>query len=72
MLFIPPGFAHGFAALTDDAHLVYKCTDEYDPALDAGIRWNDPDIGVNWPIDNPIVSDKDMALPYLKDANLFD
>ena len=72
MLFIPPGFAHGFAALTDDAHLVYKCTEEYDQALDAGIRWDDSDIGVKWPVDNPIISVKDMALPYSKNAKLFD
>lgn len=67
MLFIPPGFAHGFAALTDDLHLLYKCTAEYDPALDTGVRWDDPDIGVDWPVNNPIVSDKDVQLPLLKE-----
>jgi dTDP-4-dehydrorhamnose 3,5-epimerase len=72
MVFIPPGFAHGFAALADDVHLIYKCTEEYDPALDTGIRWNDPDIGVKWPIANPIISEKDMILPYLKDTKIFD
>jgi dTDP-4-dehydrorhamnose 3,5-epimerase len=70
MLFIPPGFAHGFAALTDDVHLMYKCTEEYDPALDTGIRWNDPDIGVKWPVSNPVVSDKDAILSYLKDIKI--
>jgi dTDP-4-dehydrorhamnose 3,5-epimerase len=67
MLFIPPGFAHGFAALTDDVHLIYKCTEEYDAALDGGIRWDDPDIGVAWPVKDPVVSDKDRVLPYLRE-----
>jgi dTDP-4-dehydrorhamnose 3,5-epimerase len=67
MIFIPPGFAHGFVALSDDAHLLYKCTEEYDPVLDGGIRWNDPDIGVRWPVQEPIVSDKDKSLPFLRE-----
>ena len=67
MIFIPPGFAHGFIALSEDAHLLYKCTEEYDPLLDAGIRWNDPDIGVRWPVTEPIVSDKDKLLPFLRE-----
>ncbi len=67
MLFIPAGFAHGFLALTDDVHLQYKCTEEYDPALDSGVRWDDPDIGVAWPVQDPVVSPKDRELPYLKD-----
>ena len=71
MLYIPPGFAHGFISLTDDVHLLYKCTNEYDPQSDAGIRWNDPDIAISWPIDNPIVSAKDAALPFLKQAEIF-
>ena len=65
MIYIPPGFAHGFVALSDDVHLLYKCTVEYDAALDAGIRWDDPDIGIQWPVKNPAVSDKDGALPLL-------
>ena len=67
ILFIPPGFAHGFAALTDDVHLLYKSSAEYDPALDTGVRWDDPDIGVAWPVTHPIVSDKDAQLPFLKE-----
>lgn len=66
MIFIPPGFAHGFAALADDTHLIYKCTQEYDAALDAGIRFDDPDIGVEWPVRLPIVSEKDAKLPSLQ------
>lgn len=70
MLYIPPGFAHGFVALSDNVHLVYKCTAEYDVNCDAGIRWNDSDIGIDWPISEPIVSDKDRELPFLYDVKL--
>lgn len=72
MLFIPPGFAHGFAALTDGVHLMYKCTNEYDAKLDKGVRWDDPDIAVKWPVDKPVLSVKDIELPFVKDAVLFD
>ncbi len=71
MLYIPPGFAHGFISLTEDVHLLYKCTNEYDPQADAGIRWNDPDIAISWPIDNPIVSKKDQDLPWIHQAEVF-
>lgn len=70
MLYIPPGFAHGFISLTEEVHLLYKCTNEYDPQADAGIRWNDPDIAIPWPVCNPIVSAKDAALPLLRQAGL--
>lgn len=71
MFYIPAGFAHGFAALTDNVHLMYKCTNEYDAKLDAGIMWNDPQIALKWPVENPVVSDKDKQLPLLKDAKIF-
>ncbi|MCU0846295.1 MAG: dTDP-4-dehydrorhamnose 3,5-epimerase [Spirochaetes bacterium] len=71
MLYIPPGFAHGFAALTDDVHLLYKCTEEYSPECDRGIRWDDPEISVDWKIGKPIVSEKDEVLPLLKNAEVF-
>jgi dTDP-4-dehydrorhamnose 3,5-epimerase len=71
MLYIPPGFAHGFISLTEDVHLLYKCTNEYDLQSDAGIRWNDPDIAISWPIDNPIVSKKDQDLPWINQADVF-
>lgn len=64
MLYIPPGFAHGFLAVTEDVHLLYKCTNEYDPQADAGLRWDDPDIAITWPTNNPIISEKDRNLPY--------
>ena len=69
MLYIPPGFAHGFVALTEAVHLLYKCTNEYDTQADRGIRWNDPDISITWPVDNPIVSDKDRNLPITLSAD---
>jgi dTDP-4-dehydrorhamnose 3,5-epimerase len=71
MLYIPPGFAHGFVALTDDVHLLYKCSHEYNAQADTGIRWNDPDIAIPWPVSRPIVSEKDAGLPFVKQAELF-
>lgn len=68
MLYIPPGFAHGFLALSDEVHLIYKCTEEYDAALDAGVRWNDPDLAVDWPVKEPVLSPKDEELPKLKEV----
>jgi len=70
MLYIPPGFAHGFISLSNDVYLLYKCTDEYAPQADAGIRWNDPDIAIPWPVSNPIISDKDANLPFLKEIDI--
>ncbi|HEY8164935.1 MAG TPA: dTDP-4-dehydrorhamnose 3,5-epimerase [Gemmatimonadaceae bacterium] len=67
-LWIPPGFAHGFCVLSDVADVIYKCTALYDGADDRGIVWNDPEIGIAWPIDSPIVSEKDSAHPRLSDA----
>ena len=69
-LYIPPGYAHGFCVLSDDAEVTYKCTSLYVPSEDAGIRWDDPDIGVDWPIENPVVSEKDRNAPFLKDLDL--
>jgi len=69
-LWIPPGFAHGFCALTDDADLVYKCTSLYRGEYDRVIIWNDPDIGIAWPVSSPLLSPKDAAAPRLRDAQL--
>ena len=68
MLWIPPGFAHGYAVTSDGADVAYKVTAEYDPALDRGIRWDDPDLGIEWPIMDPILSEKDRGLPLLSGA----
>lgn len=70
MLFIPEGFAHGFLVLSDNVEVIYKASETYSPEHDAGILWNDPDIGIEWDIDNPILSEKDKNLPPLKEANL--
>jgi len=71
MFYIPEGFAHGFIALSDEVHLLYKCSNEYSPTSDAGIIWNDPEFAIDWPVEKPLLSEKDMILPYLKDAEVF-
>jgi dTDP-4-dehydrorhamnose 3,5-epimerase len=65
-LLIPPGFAHGFCALEDKTDFVYKCSDFYAPAYDAGLLWNDPDLNIKWPLAQPKVSPKDLKLPSFK------
>lgn len=69
MFYIPEGFAHGFVVLTDEATFNYKCTNLYTPEYDGGIRWNDPDIGVEWPVEGMdlLLSEKDQNQPFLKD-----
>ena len=71
-LYIPPGFAHGFYVLTDIAEFTYKCSAFYAPEADRGIFWNDPAIGIEWPIDvsEIITSEKDQNLPLLNDADI--
>lgn len=64
-IYIPEGFAHGFLVLSDEADFFYKCTDYYHPASEFGIRWNDPNIGIQWQTANPILSDKDANYPLL-------
>ena len=64
-LWIPPGFAHGFVALSDVADVTYKCTERYLPEFDSGIRWDDADVGVEWPVTAPQLSPKDQSLPTL-------
>lgn len=71
MLFIPAGFAHGFVTLSDEVKFLYKCTVEYSKEHERGIRFDDPAINIDWGILNPLVSEKDLELPYAKDAELF-
>ena len=67
-LWVPAGFAHGFCVLSESADFHYKCTDFYSPATEQGIAWNDPDLGIPWPVTSPLLSPKDSAAPRLKDA----
>jgi dTDP-4-dehydrorhamnose 3,5-epimerase len=69
MLYLPPGFAHGFLTLSDWADVSYKATAAYAPELDSGVIWNDPGIAIQWPIETPILSPKDAALPRLDEAD---
>lgn len=66
-LMIPRGFGHGFVTLTDEVEFLYKADNYYAPEADGGIRWNDPEIGVDWGVDKPILSAKDEKNPFLKD-----
>ncbi len=66
-IFIPEGFAHGFCVLSDTATVIYKCSAYYAPGSEGGVLWSDPDLGIEWPIDAPILSEKDAGLPRLKD-----
>jgi dTDP-4-dehydrorhamnose 3,5-epimerase len=65
-LYMAPGFAHGFCVLSDWADLHYKVSRHYDPADEGGLRWNDPDIGITWPIDAPEVAQRDASYPVLR------
>lgn len=70
MLFIPAGFAHGFCVLSETADFTYKITAEYSPEHERGIMWNDPDIGIKWPIKEPKLSARDLKMPIFKNADI--
>jgi len=65
--YIPAGFAHGFCVTSETAVFNYKCTDYYNPSAEGGLLWNDPDLHICWPVEQPVLSDKDQVLPRLKD-----
>lgn len=70
-LYLPPGFAHGFLVLSESAHVLYKATEEYEPSLDRGVRWDDPALAIAWPLPEgvqPLLSAKDQCLPGLADV----
>jgi dTDP-4-dehydrorhamnose 3,5-epimerase len=69
-VYVPPGFAHGFLSLADDTVVLYKVTAEYDKGRERGIRYDDPEVGIRWPLKEVIVSEKDRSWPLLKDAEL--
>lgn len=64
-LWIPPGFAHGFSVLSDEVIFSYKCTNLYDKSAERAIRFNDPEINIDWQVENPIISEKDLKAPFL-------
>lgn len=66
-IYIPPGFAHGFCVLSDEADFCYKCTDYYAPQTEQGILWNDPALAIDWPVSSPLLSPKDIAYPTLNE-----
>ena len=66
-LFIPAGFAHGYYVMSETAEITYKCSEIYHPEYEHGLRWNDPNIAIEWPALNPILSNKDAILPFLAD-----
>lgn len=67
--FVPKGFAHGFSVLSDEALVYYKCSDYYNSAGERGLLWNDPDLDINWKVESPIVSDKDLQQPALSEIS---
>jgi dTDP-4-dehydrorhamnose 3,5-epimerase len=69
-LFLPKGFAHGYCVLSERAIVQYKVDAPYNSKAESGIRYNDPDLGIDWQVDNPILSEKDQKLPFLKELNL--
>jgi len=74
MLYVPTGFAHGFSVLSDEATVYYKCNDYYNKDLERGVRWDYPELNIDWNISDPVLSEKDSKLPLLKDIedkNLF-
>lgn len=66
-LFVPAGFGHGFAVLSDIADVAYQLSSTYDPATEAGIAWDDPGVGVEWPVESPLLSERDKAAPHLNE-----
>jgi dTDP-4-dehydrorhamnose 3,5-epimerase len=67
-LFVPVGFAHGFAVLSDLADVTYLCSSTYDPATESGIAWDDPEVGIEWPVGDPLVSERDRGAPTLAEV----
>jgi dTDP-4-dehydrorhamnose 3,5-epimerase len=68
-LFVPEGFAHGFCVLSDSAEVIYKCSDFYTPEAERGILWSDPGLDIDWPVNTPLLSDKDRQFPCLGDVS---
>lgn len=71
-ILVPKGFAHGFVVLSEEAEIMYKCSDIYNPKGEGGIIWNDPAVGIEWPITDVVLSEKDAILPPLAEARVFE
>ncbi len=69
MLYIPEGFAHGFCVLSETAQVIYYCTQVYSPEYERGLLWNDKTVGIQWPVENPILSKRDSACPELAQSS---
>ena len=67
-LFVPVGFGHGFCVLSESADVTYKLSSYYDPATEAGIAWDDPDVGIEWPVADPVLSERDRGAPRLAEV----
>lgn len=67
-LFVPVGFGHGFCVLSDEADVCYQLTSLYDPATEAGVAWDDPDVGIEWPVEDPLLSERDRQAPRLAEV----
>jgi dTDP-4-dehydrorhamnose 3,5-epimerase len=72
MLWVPPGFAHGFSVLSEDAEVLYKCTTLWHPASDRSLLWNDPELAIDWRVETPSISSKDAVGKPLREADLFE
>lgn len=70
MLYVPEGFAHGYLVLSEEADVHYKVNAEYAPDYEGGIRWDDPDLGIDWPVEEPVLSQRDASLPRLREVEL--
>lgn len=71
-LFIPIGFAHGFCVLSPEAHVLYKVSHPYEPNFEKGFRWDDPSVNIQWPVENPIISERDQQAPFFHELNLIE
>jgi dTDP-4-dehydrorhamnose 3,5-epimerase len=67
-LYVPPGYAHGFCVLSDSAYFTYKCTEYYEPELERGVRWDDPRLAIEWPVEEPVVNERDAGWPTVEEA----
>ena len=67
-LYVPAGFGHGFCVLSDEADVIYRLSSYYDPELESGVAWDDPELGIEWPVDDPILSERDSTAPSLAEV----